>query len=112
MNRAAWPGLVAARAALETLHSGAAVLLPQLLDPLTEAAARHPGHLARVTEWHTAAADLLSQQDDVLGDLERAIAAVESPNDAGEADEPRLPARSPLGDHFVSPSAEEWQVRR
>jgi hypothetical protein len=82
LARTAWDDLAAAHAVLESLHSGAAVLLPQLLDALTDSATDHPGHLQRVTTWRTAALAFLTQHEDVLVDLEQAIADLEPPDDA------------------------------
>ncbi len=82
MNRDAWSDLVAAHAALETLQENTATLLSRLLDALTVGAVGLPGHVRRAAALRTEAADLLRQQADVLGDLERAIAALEPADDA------------------------------
>ncbi len=94
MDRDAWSELVAAHAALDALHSGAAALLPQFLDALTDAAASNPGQLQQVTEWRTAATTFLQQHADVLADLERAITAVEPPGRGLGSPEP--PDGAPL----------------
>ncbi len=82
LDRAAWADLVAAHAALETLQGDTAFLLSQLLETLTAAAADHHIYQPRAAALRTAAVELLHQQADVLGDLERAIAALEPADDA------------------------------
>ncbi len=81
MDRDAWADLVATHAALAALQSHAAVLLSQLLQTLTAAAADHHIYQPRAAALRTAAADLIRQQAEVLSDLERAIAAVEPPDE-------------------------------
>ncbi len=82
MDRDTWADLVATHAALAALQSHAAFLLSQLLETLTAAAADHHIYQPRAAALRTEAAELLRQQADVLGDLERAIAAVEPPDDS------------------------------
>jgi ABC-type transporter Mla subunit MlaD len=74
MDADAQHDLVAASAALASVHARTSDFIAQIRDALTAEAARHPDRLRQIVKFRTEAAELIGQGDDAVADIQRALA--------------------------------------